>query len=233
MRLSYILIEHFLPVIELRLHINKLQFNYIFQQDDDYDTVTRRFGTIIGEHESESLLYRLAVVVNKVPHFVARSQPSVGSVAHTHAGGEEGGTGGTGPGTLAEGSHAAVGGGVSTEVSDKNQNNGHTYMNNTLNGNGSSNNLVEKEKSRKERMPSVWERVTEKYRYSEAISHLRNRAAMNGGKIDTRFPQLGIQRSVTAATNASGIRYSNVLYLMYFIYLIEKGRRHSTCLFLD
>lgn len=98
-------------------------------------------------------------------------------------------------------------------MSDKSQNNGHghTYMNNTPNGNGSSNNLVEKEKSRKEKMPSVWERVTEKYRYSEAVSHLRNRAAMNNGKVDTRFPQLGIQRSVTAATNASGIRYINVI----------------------
>ena len=122
---------------------------------------------------------------------------------------------------------------MGTEVCDKNQNNGHTYMNNTPNGHGSSNNLLEKEKSRKERLPSVWERVTEKYRYSEAISHLRNRAAMNGGKIDNRFPQLGIQRSVTAATNASGIRYGNVLYLMYFIHFIKRGKRQSTCLLID
>ena len=79
---------------------------------------------------------------------------------------------------------------------------------NTSNGNGSTNNLVEKEKekSKKERLPSVWERVTEKYRYSEAINHLRNKTVMNNGKSETRFPQLGIQRSVTAATNAAGIR---------------------------
>ena len=161
--------------------------------------MTRRFGTIIGEHESESLLYRLAVVVNKIPHFVTRSQSSGGSIAHTHTGSEEGGTGTV---SLTEATQTTEG---SFEASEKIQNNGHTYMSSS-NGNGSTNSLIEKEKSRKERQPTVWERVTEKYRYSEAINHLRNKAVINGGKTETRFPQLGIQRSVTAATNASGIR---------------------------
>ena len=88
--------------------------------------------------------------------------------------------------------------------SDRNQNNGHGL--NSSNGNGSTNSLMEKEKSKKDKVPSVWERVTEKYRYSEAINHLRNKVVMNSAKAETRFPQLGIQRSVTAATNASGIR---------------------------
>jgi hypothetical protein len=162
--------------------------------------VTRRFGTIIGEHESESLLYRLAVVVNKIPHFVARSQSS-NAVMATNTSTEDG----AGAGPLTDAAHTAIGGVDGSALNtDKNQNNGHGL--NSSNGNGSTNNLVEKEKSKKDKVPSVWERVTEKYRYSEAINHLRNKVVMNSAKAETRFPQLGIQRSVTAATNASGIR---------------------------
>lgn len=163
--------------------------------------MTRRFGTIIGEHESESLLYRLAVVVNKIPHFVARSQSSNAVTAPTHSSNEDG----AGAGSVTDAAHTAIGGVDGSALNtDRSQNNGHGL--NSSNGNGSTNNLVEKEKSKKDKVPSVWERVTEKYRYSEAINHLRNKVVMNSAKAETRFPQLGIQRSVTAATNASGIR---------------------------
>lgn len=145
------------------------------------------------------------MVVNKIPHFVARSQSSNAVSAPTHTSTEDGSGAGAGAGPLTDAAHTAIGGvDGSAPNTDRNQSNGHGL--NSSNGNGSTNNLVEKEKSKKDKVPSVWERVTEKYRYSEAINHLRNKVVMNSAKAETRFPQLGIQRSVTAATNASGIR---------------------------
>ena len=144
---------------------------------------------ITGETEAECLLYRLAVVQNKIPFFVPRSTSTGGTSTHVHS---------------AEGAEH------STDVtsSDKNHAPGGTNANGNIAGEKEKEKEREKEreKTRKEKTPSVWEKISEKYRYSDAVNYLLNRGVANVPKGENRFPQLGIQRSVTAATNAAGPR---------------------------
>lgn len=153
--------------------------------------MVKRFGVIIGETEAESALYRIAVVFNKIPYFI----PRVASTGAVGASVQEG---------------AGEGGGDSSPSSDScttatekphNTGNGTTNTNNNSNGH----NVTEKEKARKEKGPSFWALVSEKYRFTDAVNYLKNRNIMQSK--ENRFPQLGIQRSVTAASSQGGMRY--------------------------
>ena len=162
--------------------------SYFTSQDDDYDSVVKRFGVIIGESEAESALYRIAVVFNKIPYFIPRVTLTGAVGASVQEGTGDGG-GDTSP--------SSDGGVTASEKTTT-----------TGNGNGNSNsnghNVTEKEKAKKEKGPSFWAQVSEKYRFTDAINYLKNKNLMQSK--ENRFPQLGIQRSVTAASSQGGMR---------------------------
>ena len=172
-------------------------------QDDDYDTVVRRFGTITGEAEAEWTTYRLAVVLNKIPSFVPRgamtSSVSVSAIVAGGAGQEEEGDG--------EGRSVC-----DSESTNTNSNtNSNSNNSNGSNGNGACNgtnhNGHNQDKDRVKKTATVWEKILEKYRYNDALDYHKTKNMMNGQNFENRFPQLGIQRSVTAASSAEGLRW--------------------------
>jgi hypothetical protein len=157
-------------------------------QDDDYDSVVKRFGVITGEAEAESSLYRIAVVFNKIPYFIPRVT-STGAVGVSVQEGTGEGEGDTSP---------SSDGGVAAQEKPHSTGNGNT------NSNSNGHNVTEKEKAKKEKGPSFWAQVSEKYRFTDAVNYLKNKNLMQSK--ENRFPQLGIQRSVTAASSQGGMR---------------------------
>jgi hypothetical protein len=159
-------------------------------QDDDYDSVVKRFGVITGEAEAESSLYRIAVVFNKIPYFIPRVTSTGAVGASVQEGTGEGG-GDTSP---------SSDGGITAPEKPHSTGNGNTNSNSNSNGH----NVTEKEKAKKEKGPSFWAQVSEKYRFTDAVNYLKNKNLMQSK--ENRFPQLGIQRSVTAASSQGGMR---------------------------
>ena len=151
--------------------------------------MVKRFGVITGEAEAESALYRIAVVLNKIPYFVPRVTSTSASSASVQEGAGEGGD--TSP---------SSDGGVSApdRLHTAGTANGSTNSNSNSNGHNVS------EKAKKEKGPSFWAQVSEKYRFTDAVNYLKNRNLMQSK--ENRFPQLGIQRSVTAASSQGGMR---------------------------
>ena len=162
--------------------------------------MARRFGIVTGEAEVEWLSYRLAVVLNKIPTFIpkgSQTQTISASVSTSQL-------------TSTDDSHSEIG---------SNHSNGHSNVNGNGNGNGNSainendinstsnqkNSQNSQDKERTKKVPSVWEKVLEKYRYPQAMNNLTNKFISNQ-KFENNFPQIGIQRTVTAAVSAEGIR---------------------------
>ena len=102
-----------------------------------------------------------------------------------------------------------------------NESDSNSIHNNSIcnNSNNNSQNIHDKEKIKK--VPSVWEKVLEKYRYYHVMNNVTNRYILTQ-KFENHFPQIGVQRTVTATVSAEGIRqvfYSILSYsiLSYFV----------------
>ena len=167
----------------------------------------KRFGVITGETQTEWMSYRLAVVYNKRPDFVIRGvTPSVAVSVSTsvHTDGNEDGSG---VGSVRGSGGGSGSNGLSDENDSNQQDNHNNRRNNNNNHSNSTNNNQnhDREKDKVKRPPSIWEKIIEKYRWADAVNYTRNREIMSD-KFENRFPQVGIQRSVTAATSAEGIR---------------------------
>jgi hypothetical protein len=179
---SFTLLGSYVKICEPELFSGPF-ISYV-REDDDYDAVVRRFGVVTGEAESEWNSYRLAVVLNKTPFFVTRGSTS-----------------------------------VSASSSANNVTEGHDIEESHTNGQGNNNGGEEKEKEKEgvkegvkvKKILTVYERLLEKYRYLDVCNVMKNKNIMekNNAIYKNRFPQIGIQRSVTQLSIAAGGQRTN------------------------
>jgi hypothetical protein len=150
------------------------------REDDDFRSLTQRFGEISGDEEWEKC--RLAVVRDKVPFFIAK--PSIA----THA-------------SLLVANHEE-------EQNFHNTTDSHFDLKNKITTNGEEENnhttaISENENHNasvptKASVPSVWSLLTEKYpEYAQSFETTRANIVKKVNLGDSFYPQIGIQRSVT------------------------------------